>query len=299
MAKRDMFSECYTGDQQRIVSPEDFRRVICQRCRNPECSNSALGKSLWINRMETQADILLDNPLFADPNDPRYQAFREMNFADMARQAVALEVSAQRGDWEIPSDAEVEQMVQQMGVAPVGFQPEEPEPEPALEPEPEPEPEMLWEGTAKGKKGAIYAVTLADLGDGNPVWSCTCPNFQYRKAPPEGCKHIVEARDLYMQAQMAEAETVVEDEAPAPPEEPTERKPRDIDPEAWSQMRERGHVPRAPNTRFPNEGMMVDGSPAPPETPPEPEDPWAVPTKPEGDVVEVHGKVRMGGGKPK
>jgi hypothetical protein len=69
-----------------------------------------------------------------------------------------------------------------------------------------------------------------------------------------------------------------------------------VDAEAWVQMRERGVVPRGRNTRFPSDGLMVDGSEPPDE--PEP-DPWAAPAdpKPKGKVVGVGAKVKMGGGK--
>lgn len=294
MPKRDMWAECYAGEHQRNISPEDFKRVFCQRCRNPECSNSAVGQSRWVNRMETQVDLLLDNPLFADPDDPRFKALRELDFASAVREAVALEVSSRKGDWTIPTDEEIDRVAQEMmSQGPVGF-----EAPPGDEPDPEPEPSVLWQGTARGSKGAVYEVALTELGDGAPVWTCTCPNFHYRKAPPEGCKHIVEARELYLQAEAAKAEEVVEKADPefSTEQREPERRPPNVDAEAWAQMRERGVVPRGRNTRFPSDGLMVDGS-APPEEP-EP-DPWAAPAdpKPKGKVVDVGAKVKMGGGK--
>jgi len=284
MSKRDLWNDCYAGEHTRSLSPDDFRRVFCQRCRNAGCSNSAVGTSRWVNRMETQVDLLLNNPLFADPDDPRFEAVRGLDFADMVREALALEIASERGDWEIPSEADVARKAAEMAASlPAAFTGSE------AEPGQEPEPVVLWEGEAKGAKGATYDIRLTDLGEGDPVWTCTCPSFHYRKAPPEGCKHIVEARELYL----AEREVVEEDAAP-----PVPTREGETDPEAWGQMRERNLVPKAPNTRWPSEGLMVDGSPPPDEAPAA--DPWEAPAtpKPRGRVVQVHGSVQMGGDKP-
>jgi hypothetical protein len=276
------------------MSPEDFGRFFCKLCRNPECVSSATGTSKWVNRMETQVDRLLDNPLIADPDDPRFAELRRIDFADAMRQAMAMEISERRGDWEIPTDADVDKFAAEMTAAlPSGFQTPAEAEEAQSEPEEE-EPEILWEGEAKGSKGKTYKVTLARLGDAPPAWSCTCPATQYGTAPPGGCKHVVAAMAQF--EQQREEEVEVEEEKATPPPPVREGTSSDIDPESWKQMKDRNLVPQTANTRYPPGGLMADGSPPPP---PEPEpDPWeAPPEKPkDDDVVPVGGSVKMGGG---
>jgi len=295
MPRRDLWKECFAGEHQQHLSPEDFKRLFCRLCRNPECVNSASGRSKWANRIETQVDRLLDNPIFADLNDPKFAAIHGLDFKDAMRQAIALEITTQKGDWEIPTEAEAETFAAQMTAQmPGGFQAPEPEPEPEDD---EPEVEILWEGEAKGsKKGTSYKVTLARVGDSEPAWSCTCPATQYGTAPPGGCKHVVAAM-AQMEAD-AEAEVEVTEEPepePEAPSEPEQERPQGVDPETWKQMRERNRVPRSPNTQIPEGGIMIGGA-----SPPEPEDPWAVdtPPPPTGEVVPVGGKIVMGGGAP-
>lgn len=291
---KDLWGECYSGEHQGNLSPEQFKQTFCRVCRNGDCRNSVAGSTLWSHRMRTQQDVLLDNPQFADPEDPRHEHLRGLDFQDMLRQAMALEISAQRGDWEIPSTSDVLSLAMQMSGRPVGFQ----EPEPVA-PEPE-EPEepvahVLWEGEADGSKGKTYNVTLASVDGGEPSWSCSCPSFIYGKASPEGCKHILDARSLY-EAQQKEIEYIEEEEARTVPQAVV-LPPQGVAPERWQQMRERHLIPANPNTRFPSEGVMVDGSAPPPEAPAA--DPWAVPSsKPTGKIVAVHGKVVLGGAKP-
>lgn len=283
---RDLWGECYSGEHQSNISPDQFKQTFCRVCRNESCQNSLAGTSRWSQRMLSQRDVLLDNPRFADPNDPRFEHLRNLDFEDMLRQAMTLEISAQRGDWEIPQAKDAEALIAEMMKAPSGFQSSEDEEEEA-EPE-EPGVQVLWEGEAKGSKGKTYQVSLASVDGAEPVWSCSCPSFTYGKAPPEGCKHIQEARGLYE----SQFEYVEEKPEAAPPPTAVSAPPQGVNPLHWQQMKERRLVPAQPNTRFPSEGLMVDGSAPPPEPV---ADPWAVPSKPEGTTVAVHGKVVMGG----
>jgi hypothetical protein len=184
--------------------------------------------------METQVDELLDNPRFADPNDPAFEHIRNQPFRDMLRKAMKLEIASQKGDWSIPSQADAMEMVGNLAHRPAGFMDQEPD---------EPEVKVLWE--------AVYAARQSE-----------------------------------------EVQVVAETEDPSlnpapPPDGSTTRS----SPAAWRQMGTRNLMPKAKNTNFPTDGIMIDGSPAPP--PPEPADPWAVPEKP-GNVVEVGGTVVLG-----
>lgn len=280
--RRDWFADtCYVGEHQRLASPEAFRMQFCTLCRNPACTNSAVSTSIWQRRMDTQVDRLLDHPKFADPNDPKFAPLAEVDFPDLLRKALAIEIASQKGDWNPVSEVEVNAAVAGLG-KPVGFQPAAVEPEP----EPEPEPVVIWEGQAKGTGGAVYRVTLVQFEE-EQVWSCTCPAFQYQRVGKEGCKHIQEAAALRAQT---------EPELPPTPATPaTPPNPNPATAAQWQQTVERRVVPRTRNTPFPSRGMMIDGTqPAASKTPPE-RDPWAPPTP----TVPVGGKVVLGGGPKK
>jgi hypothetical protein len=223
--------------------------------------------------METQVDRLLDNPRFADPSDPRFADLRQMPFLDKFQEALALEISAQRGDWELPTKEDARRIVSEHLRNPAGFQ------------QKDPEYTVLWEGESLGEGGKKYSITLISSGDKPPTWGCTCPGFHHHRH----CKHVDEARALY------DGMPAEQPEPPAAPQEQAQAEVRVVSPEAWKQMRERNLVPKAPNTKFPAEGVMVDGGPIPGPVPAG-KDPWAIPDP----VVPVHGKVVMGSaGAPK
>lgn len=279
--RTDWFQDtCYVGEHQKLMSPEAFRRQFCALCRNAQCSESVIGKSRWQARMDTQEDRLLVHPQFGDPHDPRFRDVTALEFEDRLREAMALEISSQRNNWEPVSEADVSAALGEMpkdigGLKPAGFQaPEETGPAQG--------PVMLWDGQAKGTGGTLYRVTLMRLATGEEVWSCTCPAFQFRGGSQ--CKHIVEAAALRDQTELPAPLPVV-------PPKPSNTSPATQ--QKWDQVRERGLLPKAKNTAFPPEGMMIDGSPPPPVATP---DPWAVPA-PTAPVVPVGGRVVLGGKK--
>lgn len=134
----DLWDGCYDGEHRQQMSPQQFRETFCQNCLNAGCRNSVAAGSKWLQRMMTQEDRLLGNPLYADPNDPQYQEIRGLDFQDMVRQALAIEVSSRKGDWSIPTEAEIGAAAAEMvGMvpAPSGFkaeveveEPDEPQP---------------------------------------------------------------------------------------------------------------------------------------------------------------------------
>lgn len=97
-ANRDLIGEC----NEQGASPQEFQEMFCQRCKNPECYRAAWGDSLFSQRVATQADRLLHNPRFADPNDSKYDNIRALHFKDMIEQAMRLEIADRRGDWQVP-----------------------------------------------------------------------------------------------------------------------------------------------------------------------------------------------------
>ena len=107
MTKKDLTQFCReTNETHHSVSEEEFRGVWCRRCRNQECRHSQWGKGVWLERMSTQVDRLLDNPQFGDPQDPDF-GFLNFDFEDMKRQAIAIHISEQNNDWEIPSEKQI------------------------------------------------------------------------------------------------------------------------------------------------------------------------------------------------
>lgn len=155
----DLWNNCYDGEHRKL-SPEEFRKEWCNKCLNTGCRNSRGTELKWLQRMLVQEDILLDNPRFADPNDPKHQSIREKDFQDMVRHALAIEVSTQKGDWSIPTDEEIGRAAAEMVgiVAPSGFQ-KAPEPEPVANEDPDPKP----------PERLVDEVQEYDLGDEGPA----------------------------------------------------------------------------------------------------------------------------------
>ena len=180
MALSDLFNGCYSGEHQR-QSPEEFKAMFCRVCENPTCKNSKTGQSRWMSRILTQEDRLLINPKFAlDGAGDSYP-----DFHDMVRQALSAEISTRKGDWSVPTDAEVREAARELLTAPVGFQ--------------KPPPER-W--CVKGDSpGAEYEVSREHEGN----WTCTCKAFTFGQG---GCKHISD-----IQTKLANAP---EESVPAP-----------------------------------------------------------------------------------
>jgi hypothetical protein len=294
----DLFDGCYEGEHRKAMTPEEFTQTFCSACMNAGCRNSRGAGMKWTQRMLTQEDRLLNNPDFAPENTAAILGLPD--FPDMLREALAIEISNQRGDWEPVTQADVGRAAaEMMGVvppsSPAGFQPE-PEPE-ALEP-PDSDPSdpttvtpekiskpgndqapqepaaPLTDGTwrvqgdtpdAKGKR-LIYDVILHKDGS----WECSCPS---RENP---CKH---ARDIAVKRARA-ADMMPTNPAPNPtrPERKAPPPPRP-----------------SFNTNMPSGGVMVGGGELPPAEP----DPWAAPTAPKERVIGVGGKVTFGTGKKK
>jgi len=115
MAKRDWLREC--NDQN--VPPQEFNQIFCVRCRNPECSRAGYAGSLWTNRITTQVERLLENPLFADLSMPKYAKVNALDFPDALRQALRIEVANKRKDWELPpEDLTPEQAMRELAALP-------------------------------------------------------------------------------------------------------------------------------------------------------------------------------------
>jgi hypothetical protein len=290
--RQDLWKECYSGEHASAMSPEAFKFQFCSRCGNSTCVNSAAGQTGWQRRMDTQEDILLINPQYADPNDPRYKEVRELDFPNLLRKAMRLEIADTRGDWEPVTEKDAIEMAVDIS-RPTGF-----------EPEPDPEPVIIRQEIMPGSGGKSYTTTIGEY-NGEKLYDCTCPAFEFDRLDANGmCKHV---RKLLGIADPKIGDTTPKkvDKRKAPQEAPIAVAPtrpspggRNSRPSAgqWQQVTDRNLAPKANNTTFPSDGMMVDGTLAPP--PPEPVDPWAPKTVPVGTVVEIGGSFTLGGGKP-
>lgn len=102
MSKRhrlDLIQECYTADSQRQVSPEEFKKLICDHCRNPECTRAKWGYTHFDQRIETQVDRLLVNPKFSDLKLSKHVQISQQDFPDIRQKVERLIISAARNDW--------------------------------------------------------------------------------------------------------------------------------------------------------------------------------------------------------
>lgn len=75
---RDFIAECIETSQPKMAV-SDFGKTWCARCGNPQCLRSPVQGGLWHSRMFRQIQ-LLENPLFAPPDDPLFKELRERDF---------------------------------------------------------------------------------------------------------------------------------------------------------------------------------------------------------------------------
>jgi len=242
---------------------------------NVGCRNSKGAGSKWNQRIISQEDRLLNNPQFAPENAAQMLGIPD--FKNMIQEALRIEISTQRNDWEPVSDAEVGRAAAEMlGIVsptkkPAEFEPESTPEEPPekLEDAPEdhealPPVQSQWKvrGSTLDKTGKPLTYTVTQYSDGG--WGCTCPS---RENP---CKHV---RAIQERLAPPPTPVVIADPvrpAPAP----------------------RNKFPTSINTPAPNRGIMVGGGPPPPPAPPA--DPWE-PTSPKVKKIEVGGKVKFKG----
>lgn len=290
----DFWNQCF--EPRMKMTPKDFEHTFCRVCRNQECSRSRGSATSWIQRISTQEDRLLLNPKFADPSDPTFSDIRSVDFASAVMEAMRLEVSDRKKDWNVPTEADVVSMAselapestqrhpsspvvtQQHPTAPTGTQEHSQAPAST--------PKVLQSFSIRGTKGDDYAVTLVE-GDRGPEWRCTCLAWVHGRTRP--CKHVEYAAGLLEEEEEAPVEVTPEPVVQPPP--PTRFQPPQAPPRPQ-------FYPPLGNVPAPQGGVMVDGSPPPrlrvPAAPVD--DPWAVPA-PKPVVVPVGGKVVLGGKK--
>jgi hypothetical protein len=291
-SQQDFWGECF--DPAAGMSPNQFTGTFCNRCMNGECGRSAAEGTTWFRRVSTQEDRLLLHPKFADPRDPKFRDVANLDFRSALKEALAIEISDRRGDWAIPTDADIAIEASRVAAGQsMSSPPEPPEPSTPREPPPAPADGIVLRVTVRGQT-ADYEVTLNDDG----AWACSCPAFKFARANP--CRHIQQAEaDLELGQPEPAPTTPVAPPRPAPA--PAFAAPAGFRPPPSVAAPTPG-TPRPPmrNIPMPSGGIMADGTAPPPRAaaPPPAADPWALPpdkTPPaRGTVVPVGGKVVMG-----
>ena len=291
----DLWNGCYEGEHRKLLSPEQFKQMFCDVCMNQGCTNSKGADSKWSKRMMNQEDLLLKNPRFAPESTAEVLGIPD--FKDMLHEALRIEVSSKKSDWEPVSELEMaKEAAEIFGFqAPLGFSAgtgggEETQKREKIEDRVEVKaPETNSdEGSPKEMKGKwkvrgdsvdangnrrSYAVVLY----ADDSWGCECPSRE-----PQ-CKHIRHVMGM-MGGEKPE-EKAPETKKPEDPIVPAEAP--------------RAHpAPRFMNTHQPTGGLMV-GPEIPgqeiqtrPQT--ETRDPWEAPQGPAIRKLGVGGKVVFG-----
>lgn len=269
----DEWDNCYDG---RLTKTE-FADTFCSVCVQPACNRSAINRASWIQRMSTQVDRLLENPKFADPRDARWDNFRRLDFPSAMRQAVTAELVNQRGDWTIPTEADVRAASSRM--VPTMFLKEadqKPVPPPEVSSKKPPDESVPVGEPQYRVKGSDATYDVREV-DGQ--WSCSCPAYTFGRARP--CKHIEQV--------LAARES--DQRAPPPPPPEVSRAPL-VEPSATQVGRV--FIPKFDNAPMQQSPLLLPASPLQGVSPTPAQDPWAIPTEMK---VAVGGKVVMGGGK--
>lgn len=283
----DFWKECF--DPAAGMSPNQFEGTFCRVCMNGDCERSAADGTTWFKRVSTQEDTLLNNPLFADPRDPKFRDVVNLDFRSALKEAITLEIADRRGDWSIPSDADVAIEASRVAAGHgVSYPAERAVPEPPTPPSGTVADGIVLRVTVRGAS-ADYEVTLNDDGE----WACSCPAYKFARATR--CKHIQQA-EADLEAGPAPEPAPEPEPAPLPPPPSPAgfRPPPNTAP--------RLNIPGFPqrNIPMPSGGIMADGTAPPPvQRPVQPAaDLWAIPADQtpvmKGTLVPVGGKVAMG-----
>jgi len=277
-----------------VKEASHLRDRYCGQCRNKLCSWALLSEDLFDKRVKTQEDRLLDNPSFAGEDHPRYFEVRAIDFPDLMREAIILEASDRKQDWEIPTIEEsvsivlgnslgeahrtrqVDEAVRALASARGLEPPEVPEPTEDYEEEigkmAEPvEPEVFTVSIpSRTTENKNYTVSLDDSGN---AFKCDCKAGKYDKK----CSHLRDAERMVRSGMRVSV-------PPPAPERPSFNPPApefagDVGEKRTSLFPSSYKI----NTQAPSQGIYIGGGQQG-LPPPEEKDPWE-PVKDE--IVEV------------
>ncbi|MBD3260613.1 MAG: hypothetical protein GF334_02880 [Candidatus Altiarchaeales archaeon] len=302
MPKQDFTQECLADCRKsktplvnQVKEVPHLRERYCKQCRNKFCAWASLSEDLFEKRVKTQEDRFLNNPNFADEDHPRYFEVRAIDFPDLMREAIILETSDRRQDWEIPTIEEsvstilqsapeavrtkqVDEAVKALAEARGKEPPEVPEPRKDNEREigkMEDSGAFLVSVPSRTKEDKSYRVFLDESGK---ALRCDCKAGQFEKR----CSHLRDAERMFRSG-------VVNPPPPSPPPESPSFKPPAPEMEGQTEGKRTTLFPTSDkiNTPVSQQGIYVGGGqgnalPVPSQAPEV--DPW----EPTGDdFVEV------------
>jgi hypothetical protein len=93
---KDFLNNCLTDIKAQPSEAKMFQETFCARCKNIVCRHAKGLNDSFTNRVNTQVDRFF-NPTTASPSQ-----FQIADFRDMVREALRLEISDSKQDWEIP-----------------------------------------------------------------------------------------------------------------------------------------------------------------------------------------------------
>lgn len=165
----DLSAQCLRDMQEKFkeFQVRDLRDTFCAVCRNSQCGFAKLSANPWEDRMSTQVERLLENPRYADPLDPQWSRFKEMDFPSLFRESIRLHLAEKRGDWSIPSTREVDLAMGTVPTTPA----EKPNPEVEKAVEALRKQHTIVRVHSKTQPGILYEVTLDTEGT---AISCNC-----------------------------------------------------------------------------------------------------------------------------
>lgn len=308
MAK-DLTGECLEDVRKTLgekVTDKDLRRFVCWACRNTECDHAKNADIPWTERMKTQMEKMFGSlRVTASPDDPRWEHLQDIEFPNLLREAIRLEVADRKGDWSVPEFEDgldmlsgrlpvdevteensqvVEDAVKALREHAQGPSEEEQE---FLDEEPE-DGFTIIEVESETKRGAAYEVRLDEEG---VAVSCTCNAGKYNRP----CKHRGWAEGIFRRQR--DLRQVVEEPDPFTTRRP--QTPRQAPPQQQQQTpRTTQRQPpetRLRNTQTSQQGVMVDTGDVPKGGLLKDHDPWS--PKPQVRHVKPGAVITIGGKK--
>lgn len=95
---KDLIDDCISDLGQKR-DYKAFQAAFCDHCRNPNCIHAKWSKDKFADRVTKQPDRFFNLPQ-TDFRNPKYAVL--VDFTNMIREALRLEISDRKKDWSIP-----------------------------------------------------------------------------------------------------------------------------------------------------------------------------------------------------
>jgi len=255
-------------------SREDFEDVFCKRCWTQSCQRAGLAETNWLKRISTQVDRLLENPNVANLNDPRFRDIISQKFIDKKREALRITIANQKNNWVIPTEAEIDALMQKETKFSAG-------------PEPGDSSSELEEAVQDFlRKEVTFESETTELLEGN-----TEEEVEDIEEGDFGPSQVLsESKDSNVDEALLMLNHLKKIRGTKEQESKDKKLPEDGE---FKSKAEEHPILEYHNTPVPNRGIMVEGPGGqPPST--KPKDPWAVPKKLD-NVVEIGATIKLKG----